>query len=465
MRLGGLASLAWIVALTLAGTAPAARKGGLPLTTVARVPLPGASVRFDYTSIDANANRLYIAHMDANQLLVVDLHTRRIVRAIPAPGVHGVIAVPQLGRVFASATNSRQVLTIDAHTGVVTARAPGGEYPDGLAYDPDERHVFVSDESGGIETVLNGGGHRIATIQLGGEAGNVQYDNTSHHILVDVQTRNDIAVINPITNRIIRRIPLPGCDHDHGLLVDSSNRLAFVACDENARLLTLSLRTLTVIGHATVGSSPDVLALDPSLHRLYVSAESGVVAMFAENPRGLRKLGQAFLAPEAHTVAVDPRTHLVYFPLQSGSTGGPQLLVMRPTPPSDKASAFPPPGGDRLAVSAGSARPPAPWRELTTAQAPTGGQTTTRALLLSPSALMFTASSQPTSSTAATRLFWSVYCEGAANDEIFTQQGSFSSMTPLTARPSIPTGQNKCFLTVRVAAPKATRVTVTTFGY
>jgi len=274
---------------------------------------------------------LYIAHMDASQLLVFDIRTHKIVRTITAPGVHGVIAVPQLDRVFASATDAQQVLTIDAKTGAVVARAPAGQYPDGLAYDPVERHVFVSDESGGVETVLNAGGRRIATIPLGGDAGNVQYDAGSGHVLADVQTLDQVAIIDPKTNRIIRRIALPGCANDHGLYVDSARRLAFVACDQNATLLTIDLRTMTVTGHTSVGDSPDVLAFDTSLRRLYVSAESGEVAIFAETAHGLRKLGQAFLAVEAHTVAVDPRTHLVYFPLQSGTNGDPQLLIMKPS--------------------------------------------------------------------------------------------------------------------------------------
>ena len=303
----------------------------LPLHTVARVPLPGPSVRFDYTSIDPAANRLYIAHMDASRLLVFDLVKRRVIRSIAAPGVHGVIAVPQLQRVYASATNARQVYTIDARSGRVLNRAPAGEYPDGLAYDSAQQHVFISDESGGVETVIDRAGNRIATIALGGEAGNVQYDATSRHVLADVQTRNDIAVIDPRTNKIVRRIAVPGCDNHHGLLVDSARRIAFVACDGNARLLTLDLRTLKFTGNQSVGPSPDVLSLDTSLHRLYVSAESGVVAVFAETAHGARKLGQAMLATEAHTVAADPRTHLVYFPLQSGSTGAPQLLIMRPS--------------------------------------------------------------------------------------------------------------------------------------
>ena len=326
-------ALSSTVALVLAvsGSVPAATVGhGLPLRTVARVPLSGPSVRFDYTSLDSVTNALWISHMDASQLLAVDVRTRKIVKTIPAPGVHGVIAVPTLGRVFASATDAHQVLTINAKTGAVLARASAGSYPDGLAYDPVERHVFISDESGGVETVINARGNRIATIALGGEAGNVQYDAGSGRILVDVQTRGDIAVIDPRSNKIVRRVSIPGCASPHGLLVDSTRRLAFVACEANARLLTLDLRTMRVTGNATVGVTPDVLAFDTSSRRLYVSAESGVVAVFAEHVHSLTKLGQAFLATEAHTVAVDPRTHLVYFPLQSGSDGKPQLLIMAP---------------------------------------------------------------------------------------------------------------------------------------
>src|SRR4051812_32155329 len=303
---------------------------GLPLHPVARVPLSGPAVRFDYTSIDPANHTLWISHMDANQLLAFDVIHRRIKKTIAAPGVHGVIAVPQINRVYASATNDRQLLTINARTGAVLAKAPAGEYPDGLAYDPVQRHVFVSDESGGIEGVFNAAGHRIATISLGGQAGNVQFDAGTGHVMADVQTRNEIALIDPRSNRIIKRIHVPNCSSPHGLLIDSPHRIAFVACDGNAKLLTLDIRTMSFTGTFSVGSSPDVLAFDAAKRRLYVSAESGVVAVFAETATSARPLGMSFLATEAHSVAVDQATHLVYFPLQSGSNGRPQLLIMRP---------------------------------------------------------------------------------------------------------------------------------------
>jgi DNA-binding beta-propeller fold protein YncE len=314
---------AGIAALSLAGAS-------LPIEQVARVPLPGPSVRFDYQSLDPASGRLWISHMDAGQLLVYDVAHRRVVKSIPASGVHGVIVVPSIHRAYASATNDHEAITIDTRTLRVLARAPAGSYPDGLAWDPVEHHVFVSDETGGVETVLSQSGRRIATIDLGGDAGNVQYDPGSKHVLVAVQSSNDVAVIDPRANRIVRRVAVPGCSGSHSLLIDAPRRVAFVTCEDNATLHVLDLRRMRFTAASTVGASPDVLAFDPKLRRLYVAAESGEVAVFAETAHGARKLGQAVLAPSAHTVAVDPRTHLVYFPLERGASGTPQLLIMRP---------------------------------------------------------------------------------------------------------------------------------------
>ena len=284
-------------------------------------------MRFDYTSLDPGANRLYIAHMDASELLVFDVRTRRVIKTIPAPGVHGVIAVPQLRRVYASATDAREVMTLDSRSGKVIARAPAGQYPDGLAYDPVERHVFVSDESGGVETVSTQAGiasRRSRSAARPATCSTTRLGPRPRGRADAERHRRDRSADEP------RRSPGPASrlQSRSWPLVDPSRRLAFVACDGNARLLTLDLRRMKVIGSASVGGGPDVLAFDSSLRRLYVAAESGEVAVFAERAHGLTKLGQADLAPYAHTVAVDPRTHLVYFPLSVGRRP-PQLLIMR----------------------------------------------------------------------------------------------------------------------------------------
>jgi YVTN family beta-propeller protein len=167
--------------------------------TIGDIPLPGDTSRFDYESYDPQAHRLYLAHLGAGVVLVVDTQTRAVVGTVPnVPGVHGVLAVPPLGRVYATATDANQVAVIDATTVAVIASVPGGDYPDGLAYDPEVEKVYVSDERGEADTVIDARtNQRVATIPLGGEVGNTQYDPATHRVYAAVQTRNQIVAIDP----------------------------------------------------------------------------------------------------------------------------------------------------------------------------------------------------------------------------------------------------------------------------
>lgn len=307
-----------------------ARPPTLSLQTLADVPLPGGATRFDYQSFDPLTHRLFIAHLGAGMVTVIDVWSNRVVANLSGiAGVHGVLAIPELGRVYASATAAQQVVAIDERTLQIIARVPAGEYPDGLAYVAAQHAVFVSDEAGGADIVIDTRSNRqIATIPLGGEAGNTQYDPVSGRVYVDVQTRHELAALDPVTHVVLVRYPLSGCEHDHSLLLDVPQRLAFIACDGNASLLQLDLGSMRVLAAQSVGDSPDVLALDDRSHLLYVASESGVLTVVDEHDRGFRAVGAVYVATEAHSVAVDPTTHRIYLPLQDVN-GRPVLRVAR----------------------------------------------------------------------------------------------------------------------------------------
>jgi DNA-binding beta-propeller fold protein YncE len=302
------------------------------LRQVAEIPLPGPAVRLDYQSLDTTSNRLYISHMEAGEMIVFDVKGQRVAATVGGlPRVTGVCAVPELGKVYASVTERDDVAVIDARRETVVARLGRIGFPDGIAYAPDVNKIYVSDEAGGGELVIDGVKDRVvATIPLGGEAGNTIYDPGSHRVLVAVQTRNEIAVIDPATDRVVARHRLPGASHPHGLALDVTGRLLFVANQDNGTVMTVDLHTMRVTGSERVGESPDVLAFDPGWRLLYVACESGAVTVFAETEGGLTSVGEIHM-PHAHTVAVDPRTHLVYLPLQD-VRGRPVLRIMERPP-------------------------------------------------------------------------------------------------------------------------------------
>lgn len=301
-----------------------------PLKKIADIPMPGPAVRFDYQSLDASQGRLYIAHMNANQLVVFDTKKREVVANLDGfSRVHGVWAVPELGRVYASVTGEHKLAAVDMKTLKTLALSGPINYPDGIAYAPGPKRVFVSDEHGNVDAVIDTKTNSlVASIPLGGGAGNTVYDSGSGHILVAVHEKNELVEIDPASLQIIGHYPMTGIESPHGIALDQAGRLAFVAGEDNHMLAVVDLSTMKVLATHPVGKDPDVLAFDPGLKRLYVSAESGDVFVFREDGKTLVDEGHISI-PHAHTVCVDPNTHLVYFPLESVD-GHPLLRIMEP---------------------------------------------------------------------------------------------------------------------------------------
>jgi YVTN family beta-propeller protein len=324
-----------VVATALVALVPADAMAldSLSLVRVADIPLGGNTTRLDYESLDEDRHLLFIAHLGDSVVVVFDTVGQRVIARIPGISkVHGVLAIPELGTVYASATGTNEVVAINEETLKITARAPGGVYPDGMAYAPEVHKLYVSDEHGDTETVIDVRTNtRIATIPLGGDVGNSQYDPASKHIFANVQTRRQLIEIDPTSDKVVSRTDLPGAEGNHGLLIEPQQRKAFIACEDNHKLLVLDLETRKVTATFEVGEDPDVLAYDPALHYVYVAAESGPVSVFRTQPGQVSKIGSVQIGPNAHVVAVDPGSHKSYFPLKNlgGKTA---LRIMSPSP-------------------------------------------------------------------------------------------------------------------------------------
>ncbi len=315
--------------LFAAGSLPTA--GSLPLSMVADMPLPGHASRFDYEAVDAVNRRLYFAHLGDSSLVAFDLDGQHVIQEITGlPSVHGVVVAPDKHLIFATATADKTLALIDDRTFQVQARVPAGDYPNGLAYDPKSGRVFVSNNRGvGVAVIEAATGHALPGIDVGGGAGNTQYDAQSGDVLAAVHGRPYLADIDPVASQVASRIPLHGVYGCHGLLVASDQRLAFAACHGTGpSLVVVDLSSRRQTATLPLPVDVDVLAFDPGLQRLYAASEPGTVAVFAVGAhRGVAELGRGFVGPNAHSVAVDPATHRVYFPLADVG-GRPVLRVM-----------------------------------------------------------------------------------------------------------------------------------------
>ncbi|MFO0617894.1 MAG: hypothetical protein U0414_35215 [Polyangiaceae bacterium] len=306
----------------------------LPLSLVADVALPGAANRFDYQDVDRVNGHLVIAHMSDASVIVVALSDGAVVKVLPnLPSARGIAVAADVGRIFVT-SSPNQLVVFDALALTEIARVRTGASPDGVAWDPIERVVLVSDQGdGAVSLIADAGGGARVQLKVGAETGNVVFDATRGVFWVAAPQATGVdrlVSIDPRTKRTQKQIELPGCAGAHGLRLDSKGATALVACEVNAVLARVDLDGAHEVVTAKVGLGPDVLALDPELGWLYVAAESGDLTVFDLSAAGLAPIDREHPDDHAHSVAVDPASHRVFFPLPTGSSGTPVLRIMKP---------------------------------------------------------------------------------------------------------------------------------------
>lgn len=301
---------------------------------VASVLLPGPPGRFDYQSLDSRTGFLYIAGLGTNRLLVFDTRTRRLVADLPGfPHAHGVLAVPDLHRVYVTVSpegHSRigHLAVVDTNSFLTIATLPTGIHPDGLDWDPSTGRLFISNEWGKSLTAIDIRSNRpVGTVPLGGEVGNTRLDPRTGHILTLLQSTGDLVEVDPATLKIVRRIPLP-CRWPHSLWIVDHPHRAFVTCEKAARLLSVDIHSGRVSSPLSTGKKPDVLTWDQKDRRLFVASESGVVSVYQDKTGMLSEISHRFLGKAAHSILFDPDNRSLYLPLENIG-GRPVLRILR----------------------------------------------------------------------------------------------------------------------------------------
>ena len=297
--------------------------GSKLLKQIASIELPGpAGKRFDYLAIDPEDHYLFVAHLGAGNLYVLDLRTNKVVNTIPdVPGVEGVEYVPDLKKVYTSDAYENQIGVIDLASMKVIKKIPTESKPDGSTYAAPFQKLYVSDERAKAVAVVDVTKDEVVdTVRFASETGMPQYDPVAKLVYVNLQDQNIFAVIDPATDSVIGRHPVGRCRGNHGMALDPEHHRAFLACEQNNLLAVFDLDKNESIAYLPMAEGGDVVKFDPGLSRVYVACYSGAISVFEQkDPAHYSKLGDVRVAHAVHSLAVDPATHRVYAPEQEES--------------------------------------------------------------------------------------------------------------------------------------------------
>jgi DNA-binding beta-propeller fold protein YncE len=293
-------------------------RGSLEKIAVIEVPGPKGQ-RFDYLTIDAEDHYLLSGHLGPGILYVVDMRTNKLVKAIPGlPGITGLEYVPGLHKVYTSNWGEEKIGVVDLRTMSVIKRLPTESKPNGIAYAEPVRKVYVVNTLAKAVSVINVDKDEvIKVLRFDSETGTPGYDSIAKKIYVTLRSTNEVAEIDPLTDRVIGRYPVEGCGFDHGMAVDSEHHRAFLLCGQTHNLTVFSLDGHKAIAHFPIPAGADVVKFDTGNGRAYAACSSGAISIVQEDdPDHFRKIEDFPVQKLVHSLAVDPSTHRVYAPEQ-----------------------------------------------------------------------------------------------------------------------------------------------------
>ena len=216
----GFCALAWQVAVGQAAESYQFQQ---------EIPIGGAG-GWDILTIDSAARRLYLSH--STKVVVVDLAKDAISGEISdTPGVHGFIAVPELGRGFSTNGKESKTSVVDLKTLQTLSKVDTGRNPDAIVYQRDRREIYVFNHGGDSATVIDAASAKVvSTIPLGGSPEFAAVDRAAGRIYCNIEDKSEVVAIDTTKHEVVARWPVGPGEEPSGIALDAVHHRVFATC-------------------------------------------------------------------------------------------------------------------------------------------------------------------------------------------------------------------------------------------
>ena len=315
-----------IVALFVVfGVCLGARGADLKLQT--RYPVAG-NEGWDYISVDSVGRRIYVSHGVRVNVLNEDTGVQ-VGTIEDTPGVHGIAIDPKSKHGFTSNGKEDKVSMFDTSTLAVIKKIDVGKGPDGIYFDAGSGRVFTNNHhSHDITAIDAASGDVVGTVPVEGNGEGIAAGKDGL-IYVALEDKNQIAVFDPKTLKISRRLAVDGITEPGGLAVDGKNNRVFVAGHVKT-MLVLDGDTGKQIATFPIGGGTDAAAFDERNHVVFFSNGEGNISVIREKSANEYVAEPPVLTQQsAKTLALDKRTGKLFLPAAT-------MLITPAADPSQK---------------------------------------------------------------------------------------------------------------------------------
>ena len=280
----------------------------------------------DYVCADSVGRRLYVPR--GGQVLVFDLDSLKSVGTIPdAKGVHGAAIDPKSHHGFSS---SNPVLMWDTQTLATLKTIPVEGNPDGIYFEAETERIYVLSHRAPNATVIDAkDGSIVGTIDLGGAPEQAVSDGHGH-LFVDIEDKNNVAVVDVKTLKVTAHYDLGGkATTPAGLGLDAKNHILFAFCRNPATAVIMNADDGKILTTLPIGSGTDGGGFNPNTMEAFSSQRDGTLTIIQEtSPTSFVVAQTVQTKPGAKTCTLDEKKNTI-------------ILIATERPAADAAGATP----------------------------------------------------------------------------------------------------------------------------
>jgi DNA-binding beta-propeller fold protein YncE len=230
---------------------------------------------FDYATFDAASGHVYMARPGLTT--VIDVKTGKVSALDSAKGGHGAFVIAGTPLV-AVTQRPGNILLVDTTTDKVVATLKGGKNPDGGVYDPSSKLFFAMNHDSGEATLIDPNAKKVVgSIPVGGELEFPVTDGAGK-VFVNVEDKNQIAVIDVASKKTTNRYALKGCDGPTGLAYSPSTKLLVSSCDGSVHIVRTDG---TEVANLPTAKGADAVIMDDGRKLAFIPCRSGTLEVLS----------------------------------------------------------------------------------------------------------------------------------------------------------------------------------------
>ena len=292
--------------------------GQAPLRLEKTIPLPNVEGRIDHLTFDADNQRLFVAALGNNTVVVVDTQSGKVaytVSGLAEP--QGVLYEPQKKHLWVANGADGSVRIFDAQTFKPVRSIELGDDADNIRRDPAAQRIYVGYGSGGL-AVLDADGNKVADIKLDAHPESFQLERSGPRIFVNLPNSKKVAVIDRSKSALLASWATDEAASNFPMALDETNGRLFIVCRKPAVLLVLDTKSGAVVTKLpTVGDSDDVF-YDQRRKRVYASGGEGAILVYQQqDPDHYSKIGQIETVKGARTSLFVPELNRLFLAVRS----------------------------------------------------------------------------------------------------------------------------------------------------